>query len=93
MRDVRDLCAERVVLRSAKRKIGPPCAAHVLRAYCVARRWGVSRQRVHQVKREPEFPGPCRTFGADRTRPYPGASGAAGGVDARRWRILSSNPA
>jgi hypothetical protein len=26
-------------------------------------------------------------------RPYPGASGAAGGVDARRWRILSSNPA
>jgi hypothetical protein len=25
--------------------------------------------------------------------PYPGASGAAGGVDARRWRILSSNPA
>src|SRR5687767_9947164 len=33
----------------------------------------------------------------DRTRPVrhaaPGASGAAGGVDARRWRILSSNPA
>jgi hypothetical protein len=26
-------------------------------------------------------------------RPYPGAAGAAGGVDARRWRILSSNPA
>jgi hypothetical protein len=26
-------------------------------------------------------------------RPHPGASGAAGGVDARRWRILSSNPA
>ena len=31
--------------------------------------------------------------GADLTGPYPGASGAAGGVDARRWRILSSNPA
>ena len=28
-----------------------------------------------------------------RPGPYPGASGAAGGVDARRWRILSSNPA
>ena len=26
-------------------------------------------------------------------RPYAGASGAAGGVDARRWRNLSSNPA
>ena len=26
-------------------------------------------------------------------RPYPGATDAAGGVDARRWRIVSSNPA
>ena len=33
----------------------------------------------------PNCPGPCWSL--------PGASDAAGGVDARRWRILSSNPA
>src|SRR5215204_7830072 len=45
---------------------------------------------------EPALAGvswPCRTSGADPTGPYPGASGAAGGVEVRRWRIVSSNPA
>ena len=32
-------------------------------------------------------------LGRPDRRPYAGASGAAGGVDARRWRIVSSNPA
>ena len=39
----------------------------------------------------PKCPGPRWTSGPDR--PYADASGAAGGVDARRWRIVSSNPA
>ena len=52
------------------------------------------RRRLHQppTRRIPKCPGPCWTA-AGPDRPYPGASDAAGGVDARRWLILSSNPA
>ena len=41
----------------------------------------------------PEVSWPPLDVWTGPDRPYPGASGAAGGVDARRWRILSSNPA
>ena len=41
----------------------------------------------------PEVSWPLLDVWTGPDRPYPGASDAAGGVDARRWRIVSSNPA
>jgi hypothetical protein len=71
----------------------PRSSRITLRArWCCRRSWLAEPDRNAALARG--FLAPAGRLGQTRpSRPYPGASGAAGGVGARRWRILRNNPA